>query len=408
MKLPNHFIQKHRVSAYLGAILLTLTAVSAVYPSTHQSGLYSQGNEFLFGMYSLADPYLQNATKDGLTVIGPYYGPTAQQKTLKASRAAQLPSLYPAGRKLDFESPMDISIDSELENLRNNIAVASEQSNIAAWVLPNEELRYWNAKEMEWLQKATRTIRESDPFNRPIMMYEANHRKKNELIKTTQFLDFVVKGSYANFIGMKNKRTWIRWSTEQAVAASRVTNTIPLAVLWMSKDQDNSADISSIALWTRHDVYLSLISGAKGILIYSGWHLRAGFKNHFQYFYDGYVEAARQLTGELNLGEVFLNGKKKNSVSAEVINGVHKQTFLFSGIAHEYPTISIAEYTLGDWNYLFLINSAESEVTIKLNGLPIKSTKYYNAFDKKPVADALMGTLELERLEVLGFTWRNF
>jgi len=173
-------------------------------------------------------------------------------------------------------------------------------------------------------------------------------------------------------------------------------------VLWMARDQDNAADISSIPLWTRHDVYLSLITGAKGILIYSGWNNRAGFKKHFQNFYDGYIATAKELNGTADLGSVFLRGKKTESVSISIVDGPTVQSFAIKEQVLEYPTVSSAEYSLGGQNYLFIVNSAESGVTLKLNGLP-QDQDIFNAFtgDKAAIAE----TTKLNRLEVIALSW---
>ena len=63
------------------------------------------------------------------------------------------------------------------------------------------------------------------------------------------------------------------------------------------------------------DVYLSLVTGAKGIIVFSGWNNRPGFKEQFQNFYDGYIATAKELNGTPDLGNVFLRGQKTNSVS---------------------------------------------------------------------------------------------
>ena len=52
-----------------------------------------------------------------------------------------------------------------------------------------------------------------------------------------------------------------------------------------------------IPKWVRHDVYLSLISGAKGIVVFSGWR-RPKFPAFDRYF-EAYAECAREINGPL-------------------------------------------------------------------------------------------------------------
>ncbi len=386
----------------LGLLLLTPAAHSDNHVAMGQDAFYPQGKKLLFSMYSLVEPQLHSASASGLTAIGPYYGKANHKQSLANSQAGQLPVIYTAGTRLDFADANNFVIEDELELLGHDIATASKRPEIAAWALANEELRYWRVAEMEWLQQATKVIRNNDPYDRPIMMYEPNHRSANGLIKTSMYLDFVAKGSYTNYVGMKYKRTWLKWSIEQTVAAASATDSIPLALLWMARDQDNEADILSIQKWTRHDVYLSLVMGAKGILVFSGWNNRAGFKQHFQKFYAGYVSAAKELNGELNLSSAFLHGKKTNSVSLTVTDGPALQAFEYQETMHEYPTISWAEYELGGRHYLFVVNSAESQVQVKLSGLP-QNIELFNAFNGTKISDT--ETMELERLAVIALTW---
>jgi hypothetical protein len=391
-----------RTSLMLGFLLLTQAAHSHSHVAMGQDTFYPQGKKLLFSMYSLVEPQLSSAATEGLTAIGPYYGNSGHEKALAYSQAAKLPVFYTAGTRLDFETETGIVLEDELELLRRDIAAASERPEIAAWALANEELRYWRPAEMKWLEQATKVIRDNDPYDRPILMYEPNNRTADAMTKTSKYLDFVARGTYANYANKKYTRTWVRWSIEQAVAAAAATDTTPLAVLWMARDQDNEADIASIPLWTRHDVYLSLITGAKGILVFSGRNNRSGFKKHFQNFYDGYIATAKELNGAPNLGSVFLRGEKTESVSLSIIYGPAVQSFEIKEQAHEYPTVSSAEYALGGRNYLFVVNSAESEVTLKLDGLP----------QDKEISDAFTGekaavtkTMKLDRLEVIALTW---
>ena len=204
-------------------------------------------------------------------------------------------------------------------------------------------------------------------------MYEPNHRSSADLIKTSQYLDFVAKGTYANHVGMQNKRTWVRWSVEQAVEAASQSSSIPVAVLWMARDQETPEDIAAIRKWTRHDVYLSLVTGAKGIIVWSGFNKRRGFRRHFKDFYEGYLSAAHELNIDPGLGRVFLRGITETDITANVMHGPATQRFRYRDKKYTYPTVSIKQLRLDNQHYLFVVNSANEACRVQLTGLPRQS-----------------------------------
>ena len=81
-----------------------------------------------------------------------------------------------------------------------------------------------------------------------------------------------------------------------AIAAAH-TNAVPWILLWMAWDA-NEGEEYLIEDWCRHDAYMGLIMGGKGISIWSGWRPRSGFENDFQAYFDGYLTVAT----DLNLG----------------------------------------------------------------------------------------------------------
>jgi hypothetical protein len=235
-------------------------------------------------------------------------------------------------------------------------------------------------------------------------MYEPNHRDAKALQQTSRHLDYVTKSAYANYVDQKRSRTWIRWSVEQAVIAAKNTQTTPLVVLWMAQDQDNPDDIRDIPAWTRHDVYLSLITGAKGIIVFSGWRGRAGFQNHFDKFYDGYISAAKELNGSKQLAAIFLSGTPRNDISIAVTSGPEKQAFIYRDKRHIYPTVSWLHTVYNGKNYLFIVNSANEQVRIALNGISDEQ-KLINVFNERGISQSNIEILE--RYEVKALSWSD-
>lgn len=395
-----------RCAATTLAILVHLTAYGADSGSEAHT-FYPNGNSdtLLFSFYSLEEPQLSEARQHGVSAVGPYYGRHGLDRELEKARAAQLPLLYAIGSKIDFLSTAEPDLAGALKLLRAEVAGAVQQREIGAWALATEELRHWRPAEMHWLEQATAVIRESDPLQRPIFMYEPNHRGTEALVKTSRYLDLVAKGAYANHVGMQNKRTWVRWSIEQAVEAARQSSNIPIAVLWMARDQETAEDIAAIRSWTRHDVYLSLVTGAKGIIVWSGFNRRPGFRRHFGDFYEGYLSAARELNIDPGLGRVFLRGITETDVTASVTRGPATQTFSYRKKQYAYPTISIKQLRLGNQHYLFVVNSANEACRVQLAGLP-GNRSILNGLTKQP-ASITNGEISMTAYDVQIFTWTS-
>jgi hypothetical protein len=255
---------------------------------------------------------------------------------------------------------------------------------------------------MDWLASVTKVIRSNDPNNRPIMMYEPNHRRGDQLVTTGKHLDLITKGSYSNYVGMKSNRSWLSWSFEQINAAAKVTGGTPIAVLWMARDQKSAAEISAIPRWVRHDVYLSLISGAKGIIIFSAHNKRAGFRQHFEEFFAAYSQAATELNGSQQLGQVFLHGEPQQDVVLGHVAGPETQTFSYRDTDHTYPSVRHLHNKHNDKHYLFIVNSANSPVSVSLTGIP-SATTIQNLFNQ--ASSEVPATLELAPLEVVAYRW---
>jgi hypothetical protein len=363
--------------------------------------IYPAGKVMLFSMYSLRKAEFETAKADGLTSIGPYYGTNASKYLGRWSKASGLPWVYSAGTKMEIENSSKAEIDKALEELADEIKTLADNPAISVWNLRNEEMRHWNAKEMDFMQQATRIIREHDALDRPIMMYEPNHRDTAALEKTGGYVDFIAKGSYTNHVGMKDKRTWLRWSVEQTVAAADKLDKTPIAVLWMAGDQE-AQDVAKIHSWTRHDAYLSLMLGAKGLLIFSAHSNRPGFSKHFNNFYAGYTSVARELNGELALAQVFLFGERVNDTQLAVSSGPASQRFKYRDEAMEFPSVSHARFDHDGKRYLFIVNSVDEPVTVSLNG-PLPDSGSRDAFRDEPAP--VDPEQDLQPYEVKAFVW---
>ena len=116
-------------------------------------------------------------------------------------------------------------------------------------------------------------------------------------------MGIIGKGAYANYVGRWQSRVWVRWSIEQEVTAieKAKTSAIPIAVLEMFQQPPEERH-HLVPHWARHDVYLSLVSGAKGIVVFSLRKRRN--LTVYEDYYKAYARTAREICGEPDLGQV--------------------------------------------------------------------------------------------------------
>ena len=372
----------------------------AAEPQTDQDPdkVFPRGRIFPFGFFGL------NMARDkivGLTLIGPY----GREKNVAAAKRHGLQCTYKISLPMDFhgEKPLELTPDQIREQIGQQVEEAAGNPEIAWWYLGPEELRYWRKNELTYLKVAAETIRQTDPLKRPIWMYEPNHRTAASLAKTLKYLDICGKGMYTNYSGQQDNRVWVRWTIEQEIAAIPQANpsAIPIAVPEMFQDPPQEL-LPMIPQWVRHDVYLSLISGAQGIVVFSGWR-RSKF-SAFDEYLQAYAECAREINGPLNLGQVFLFGDRRQDVKMRVTSGparvatAHKEPV-------EYPSVAMLDVSHGKDRYLFLANSANQSVEVAIEGLPSVPIGVEGLFEHEGEPDVRQGRfqIELESLEVKAY-----
>ncbi|MCK4998823.1 MAG: hypothetical protein KAS23_04780 [Anaerohalosphaera sp.] len=334
----------------------------------NSADLYPLGDTFCFTFYSTREADSVYSLQNGATAIGPYYG----DQSGALQRAVDLDTkfiykVHPAcmmGNSFlddDFVMPDDETIINDTIAAVNAV---KDNLNIDMWDVVPEELRHWKSLEMHYLGLVTSTIRATDSYNRPIYMYEPNNRNAAALSKTLVYQDICAKGMYVEAVGMRENRIWCRWSMEQELEAiaNVKPSAIPWIVLWMAWDAEAGQE-HLIDDWCRHDAYIGLLMGGKGIEIWSGWRGRAGFSDDFDAYLDGYLSVANDLNGELGLGKVFLYGQKLDDVTVDVISGPETLTVEYDG-THEYPSITHLCVEHDGQQYLFMINSAQEAVSV--------------------------------------------
>lgn len=300
----------------------------------------------------------------GFTIAGPAY--RNKQEVLAQCEAVGLPFIYPIGVEVDFlgrhgDAVRDLDMEAVRAEVRAQVEEVMESDMIFAWYLTPEELRNWRPLEMEYLEEVSRTIRETDPKQRPVWMYEPNHRGAGSLEKTFPFQQLVGKGFYANYSSRKNERAWIAWSFDAQERARRAVSpeAKSFAVLEMFREpEEDETDL--IPAWVRHDCYLSLVSGAEGIVIFS-FGRRRNFPS-LETYHAAYAEIARELNDEPGIGAVFLEGERVAPPEIEVLSGPESVTLGARRTTPkepvEVPALYTGAYSIANRDFLFIVNSS--------------------------------------------------
>ncbi len=364
--------------------------------------LFPKGGLFPFSFYSvgggprtpgggveeLPEAELQALFKEykaaGFQIIGPQYA--LNERSLADAKEHGFKVIYSVGlSKKAFRAHNQEALpEAEIrEEIRKEVSAVAGNRDIIAWDLRPEELRPWRKGEKAYLDLAVQTIREADPHQRPIYHYCPGHYTARSLAQIAPYVQLLGKGMYTNYSSQKQSRVWCRWTVEQEVEAIRESGSkaVPLALAEMFQ-QPEPEEVARIPEWVRHDVYLSLVSGARGVLVFS-LRKRADFPA-WQAYYDAYRQVGSELLLGDKLGQVFLFGEKRTDLAVEIVDGPTTVEFTFrSADLNEpvrYPSIHWAEFAYGKERYLFAVNSANEACTAVVSGFP------YDAVNVEPLS----------------------
>ena len=153
----------------------------------------------------------------------------------------------------------------------------------------------------------------------------------------------------------------------------RELKTLPQTVLQLSKDftdpktGTNPAEIRRVL---RHDAYLALTMGIKGLNVWSMYEDRPNFTTHNEQFL-AYASVAEDLTGDLDLQKVFLFGQQRTDLGISITQGSKQVKYTdSSGDSFTFPTLHYFNAAVGADRYLFLVNSTEQAMDVRITGLP--------------------------------------
>jgi hypothetical protein len=349
-------------------------------------GIYPHGDKLPFMGYS-GDP--SRDLTNGFTVAGPVYG--NQMPYLQRCFSNGWPVVAHIGPRITFKDDKpdkykldEPSLRAQVEQQMKELAPHKE---IVWWAVTPEELRPWRKEEMKYLEIVCATIRKNDPQQRPIFHYNPNHSDAKRLETFARHVDVIAKGCYVNLSGKKRDRAWVRWSVEQELAVRPKALALVMPELIHDPEPGEEGEIRS---WVRHDVYLGLASGAKGVCIFSLFK-RKEVKRTWQLWYDAYAECARELNGPRALAQVFLFGERRTDIKVDLVKGGGPATVQLGGGVEavttsdrerterqiKMPSWTAAEFLHKGSRYLFLINSANSAATFRL----ATNNRMENVFD---------------------------
>ena len=371
--------------------------------------IYPRGRLFPFWGYSGT---FEREAESGFTLGGQHYGGhEAQMRALESSRAAGLRYVFSVGATGTFVAETLEARPAEwAKTVAEQVRAVADDPSVAVWAVHPEELRMWRANEVEYLRVVTETIRKNDQLGRPIYMYEPNNRLADGMVQSAVYLDFVSRGAYADAVGFQHERVWVRWVMQQQIEASRrlfeQDGRIrpPWFVGHMAIDPEREEDDSLIAEWVRHDVYGALVEGAKGVAIWSLWAGRPSVRRTYEAWYEGYSSVARELTGPLGLGQVFLFGETRGDLTLQQKTGP-ETLVLWTGPRNEHemesthqseldrhrqhlPAVVSRELAYMGDRYFFVVNSVPEPVELVVGGWPPQGVRLENAFNGEPIPPA--------------------
>ncbi len=382
--------------------------------------LYPQGRILPYSGFSPHQNDLNFLKESGFTALGPVYG--KYEEFLKTCKKMKLPCMYgitvimPDGKRLEKNTHLSNPKWKPdwkyiTDYIKNIVRKHADDPDIAWWYIAPEEIRYWKKNELEYLKRACAAIHETDPMKRPVWMYSPGHRNGEAMAKVAKYLDVLGKGCYTGYSSQKDSRIWVKWTMDNEYSALDIVGDkkkIPILVpemFWEPKPEDKE----KIRDWIRHDVYLGMISGAKGVIVYSLWPRRK-FPSHRTWL-NAYCEIASELNLRQKLGQVFLFGTPKSDLMMKVLSGPGKtycNVRLRKIQMFTYDSVNFSNIAYKHKRYLIAVNSADKPVTVEFSGFPAVET--LDAFSGKAIsAGPENGTFKLtfKPLEVKGYIFKR-
>jgi hypothetical protein len=360
-------------------IVIALVSMSKATEFTTKN-VYPQGKQFPLALYSIHTPQEMGATRQsGWNIAHTYQFTPSFLQTVEKGGMFALANL-----------PGESEPIPEVQ-AAHTIAALAKSDLIAWWNFP-EERRYWRAGEMALIVNYANWTRKYDPKKRPNYMYIPGHYDNEDIEQYVPYLDVIPASVYPTYADMPH--AWVRWRMETTVNGIKLAQAkigsnyfkgekTPVAVLELFNEQGNSVITPEAAY---HDFWQSIISGARGILIFSYWHKRD--HPNLERVWQMYNKAAKEIVGSEKLGSVILFGKRIKNVSFQITKGPGTTNeFKVDGMTEplSFPSIDILTLVWNQHTYVIAVNSAQQPVSARLTGLVQTATQATVLFENRTV-----------------------
>ncbi len=365
-------------------VSLLALALAVLGPCAAQASaqdVYPQGSAFPLLLYDLGpDPDIALVAPDGWN-IGQRYGwanggtgtdsLNAFLETLAQSSMDGLPALPAYG---DVSSGRTEWAESDIAAW---IGALAANTNIAYWDVP-EELRWWYVDEFQILQDYTAWTRTYDPWQRPNYMYIPGHYTQDAVQVYVPYLDIIPASAYVDDAGMPH--AWVRWRMEETIRGIEQAGAVigsdylngektPVGIVGLFVGENGAIPTPD---QTYHDFWQLIASGAQGIFVYAYAH-RNDQNGALIANWNRLRQAAAQLSGPDQLGDMILYGRPVTDVTAAVLRGP-AQTVSFTPVGYstpvQFPSINVFCQQWNGSNYLIAVNSTDQTVTASFGNLP--------------------------------------
>ena len=283
---------------------------------------------------------------------------------------------------------------------------------VSAWYVQPEELRWWRGPEKEHLRIVANEVAQHDPQNRPVSMYNPNHRDSSELeTMVNQGLDWTIMGVYATDDPLDTRAARIADGVNRVVTAAGNTQTKAVRVFQLSEDYDGVeiqsltqalggvSDAEAIKQVIRNDTYQGPIRGAQGIQIWSGFATRPGLSTFAEQL-DGYISVSQDVNGSEGLANVFLQGETRADLTVTQSAGPEFVTYDTITI----DTVAMANTAYGGGRTLVVGNSSNDDISVNVSGLPTDEAVFLvNLADNTTQFATSSFTMDMMPLDVAPF-----
>ena len=316
------------------------------------------------GFYAMAGDMqnpslLKNFRQRGIILFHKYSGQQTIEDALADLRCAReagtgilqnLPRTYVDSSKAIYNATGNTYFNAkEMEFWQHHISMLANNGQILVWYLPEET----KAKDLDKLEQIVNIIRATDTKHRPLITYIESWNPEY-LRKMDSITDAVILGAYPSLYSPR-PRADIKRRIDNAYEEGALVVIAALEALKGRRNWTRPKDV-------RFDAYLSLISGAKGIMWYSYYSAKPRPE-----LLEAVLEVATELNGNEGLGEVLLSGKEPNSLQCRLLDGpafsppasAYKKNGDKKNNFRQYDSIQWTAREYGSYLYIFAVNTAQ-------------------------------------------------